>query len=991
MTIAQSKLDDFLNTKDLAEASADALPDTQPATADVAEVALDPAPDAPIDFSQGEQVAGPIDTVSRWVTQRAAKATRSLPKIARGETRKIGEVIVANEADPVVAAKAIADQAQTVQQAASKRNAPVVTGGTGGKPALAAKPTDYPINLDKQGVWNNLNEVADADSLRAWVHEVNKIEDIRHPVTMTKADVITKAQEHGLQDVVEKTLTGGMNIDPAEVYAMLDGMTAGARKLDELANKVRANPLDSNLAVEFQQALALQGTLQKAVKGVQVDIARSLGVFRIPREGKDTAAIQQMIDQSGGLNDIAQLAERYLMLPTQAARNKLAERSMSTNIKDLWFTTWINGLLSSPVTHARNIGGNAAFAAYQIPERALAGVIGNIRHAFGAEDFATMGDAWAYASALPSGILDGLALGAKSFKENMPSDPVGKIESALHQRGNLAEQFDVTGNWGKVLDWYGTAVTLPGRALMAEDELFKAVAYRGELSAIVNRGRRQEYNRLIGTGITDAQAKAQADTWARAALADPTEEMDKAALAAARTATFTAPLEGGLADLQSTLHHPLLKLYFPFVRTPANIMLETLKRTPAAFVSPSFWSAVKAGGHEADAAIAKATFGSALIFGIGATALGDRITGAGPSDSKRAEAMKNQGWQPFSVVFSKDEVSAEDIRTFNDITGGMVRVGPDKVYVSYAGIEPLSSLLAMGASASETALEADDMQVSEKWLFAATMASMEYLGKQPMLAGVSKLVSDLGQGSESAKSFFVSLLNNVGKTGTGFLIGGSPAGVYQAAARAFERMADPTTSNTMPPDMDAPAPVKGFWQALNEYRASYPGNSLPPKLNVWGEVQERGFGDARDLIDPFFVSNGKLSEADAVLVALKMPINKPKTKQEFDMVVGGLPGKGTVDLSAEQYNRLLEYTNEFRFGNYGTVKQAIVKTFKDPAFARLPIEMQRHTISGLYSDALSAAKMRLFNEDRDLQDRVRDNAEWRSGHPDTPSSIFLGH
>ena len=63
---------------------------------------------------------------------------------------------------------------------------------------------------------------------------------------------------------------------------------------------------------------------------------------------------------------------------------------------------------------------------------------------------------------------------------------------------------------------------------------------------------------------------------------------------------------------------------------------------------------------------------------------------------------------------------------------------------------------------------------------------------------------------------------DVAKTGTGFLVGGSPAGVFQAAARTIERMANPEASNTMPPDMNTPAAVKGFWQALNEYRASIP-------------------------------------------------------------------------------------------------------------------------------------------------------------------------
>jgi hypothetical protein len=984
--IADKTLDEFLTPQDLAEGATNSLPGTQPLPLD--EALSDPA--APAD--EPIQVAGPIDAAARWISQRAAKATRSLPKMAQGEAKNLGRVIVANEADPAVAAKAIVDQTARTTQAAAKRAQPAITGGTGGQPAITGAPPVEPLNLDKQGVWTSLNQVQDVDSLRAWVQQVNEVEGITQPKTMTHAEVKAKAAQHGLDQVIERALAGDMNRDVSEVYALLDGMTAGARKLDELATRVKADPLNSALAVEFQQALALQGVLQKTVKGVQVDIARSLGVFKIPREGKDTASIQAMIDQSGGLNDIAQLAERYLMLPTQAAKNKLTERTLTTNVKDLWFTTWINGLLSSPVTHARNVGGNAAFAAYQIPERVLAGLIGNTRHIFGADDFASLGDAWAYASAIPSGILDGAALAAKAYGENMPSDPIGKIELAINQQGKLGEQFGASGAWGHALDYYGTFITLPGRALMAEDEFFKAVAYRSELTALVNRGKRTEYDRLVQNGIPDAQAKAQADAWGISALDNPTEEIDKAALQAARVATFTAPLEGGLGELQKVLQHPILKLYFPFVRTPANIMLETLKRTPAAFVSPSFWGAMKEGGAAMDSALAKASLGSSLVLGVGALSVGHRVTGSGPADRAKQEHLKNQGWQPFSIVYDRADVSQDELDTFNELTGGMVRVGPDKVYVSYAGIEPIASFLAMGASASETAMESDDMAESEKWIFAATMAGMDYLGKQPMLAGLSRLVSDLGQGSKADKSFFVSLLNNVSKTATGFAIGGSPAGAYSAVARAFERSIDPTISETMPADMDQPAPVKGFWQALNQYKAGMPGaaKGLPPKLNVWGEPMQRGFGDARDFVDPFFVSNGKLSEADAILIAIGQPIKRPNTKQQFTVEFNGMAGKGTVDLSAEQYNKLLTYTNEVPFGS-GNVKDAIVMLYKNPSFSRLTAEQQQTTIAGLYGDAMAVAKARLLEEDSELLDRARENAEWHSGHPDTPRSFFLGH
>ena len=45
----------------------------------------------------------------------------------------------------------------------------------------------------------------------------------------------------------------------------------------------------------------------------------------------------------------------------------------------MWQTTWINGLLSSPVTHMKNMSANLAYVVFQAPTRLMASGIGHIR------------------------------------------------------------------------------------------------------------------------------------------------------------------------------------------------------------------------------------------------------------------------------------------------------------------------------------------------------------------------------------------------------------------------------------------------------------------------------------------------------------------------------------------------------------------------------------------------------------------------------------
>ncbi len=134
--------------------------------------------------------------------------------------------------------------------------------------------------------------------------------------------------------------------------------------------------------------------------------------------------------------------------------------------------------------------------------------------------------------------------------------------------------------------------------------------------------------------------------------------LEEAAKSMASTVTFTRDLEEGLQGAQRFLKDtPVLKIFFPFVKTPTNIAMEAMSRTPVLnFASPRFWSDFNAGGIQRDMAMARVTLGAGIIYGAGSYALDGRITGYGPMRDEDKKALEGTGWQQFSFVFNKSDL-----------------------------------------------------------------------------------------------------------------------------------------------------------------------------------------------------------------------------------------------------------------------------------------------------------------------------------------------
>lgn len=919
----EQRLDSILPDQPLPQADPVSVDEmAAPTTAELADPPMEPVQVAGV----GSALRGIVNKATRRAGREVVPQPRGAAPDALPEAGKAGRFTVIPEAP-----QSLVD---SVQQAAQRRRA---TGQTMGKPG--GEP-DEPFNLARY-------QTDDAAAIVGGVADALGINTKR----VTFDEIKAKAAESGISEAFLTRLTspdGKMLPSAVDTYRALEVLESSANELDRLFKMVNSGVATDADKLKLRQQIAFHGLVQRGVKGIQTETARALAVFRIPRDG-NADVIRQTLDEFGGEGALQDMARTYLSLETRAARNKVVEKSMFSVAKDVWFTTWINGLLSSPISHAKNIVSNSLFGLYQIPERAIGAFYGaalpaRLRRGLvpGTElEKIEFDEALTMIQSLRTGLGEGFELAARALKNNSPNDPLSKIE--LTRGGDVPEisgaAFGIgEDKWlGKALDFYGTVITLPGRALMTEDEFFKGVLYRMELNAQAIRRSKKVYRDALDQGADEGTAIARAESEALSIMDSPPPDIDQSAMDYARRGTFTMDLPPGLKKLQSFFNHPIGKVMVPFFRTPANIGLEVLERTPFAPLSGRFRDELFAGGIYRDMALAKMTLGSAVLATFAAYAAEGKITGSGPARKADREALMRDGWQPYSI-----------------------KVG-DK-YLSYSGMEPISALLAIAADYSEYAqMEYDDSRIQEVFLGGA-QGLYEYMKEQPYLQGIADFAKLLGGSYGPADVNRV--VDEVSKQYGGFLIGGSPIGAYNSLVAAIERMRDPEQRDyRMTPD--APAGVKGFYEAFNKYRSRLPwfSEQLPPQLNLWGDPILQGHGNLHEMVLPTRVSPIQFSEVDDQLVRMGSPIALPERK---------LNG---VDLDAVQYNRLLTI-----YGKERNAKGELLELMRTPGFELLTLDVQQQTVRSLHDKLMDASRQQLMQEDPELGIKVMDLEEIRKAN-----------
>ena len=911
------------------------LPNIDPPEFNADTEAILPAAEQPVDEFVPE--AGILTQLVKKITKLPQGAER---KILQKDIQsgKVGAYTVIREDAPV---NEILNKAPTTTAS--------------GKPS----PTQAQKDAGVQKTVLNLDLIKDADSYRQFLeataktYGADKLEKISYIKVAEKAALEGYDERYIARILDPKVQTAA---SPEDAAIMLNLMVDANKHAFDLAEKVKAatanGTITADLAVQFHQAVAFEGVLVKAVKGRQADIARTLGIFSQARTSSAArgAQLEAILNEAGGIRNSFELANSYTALDSRADRAALSEKTISGTLRDVWYSTWINGLLSAPVTHAKNVAGNFAFGALQIPERVIASGIGKTRNFIfnGGEDAIQLNEVYAQAMGMLQGMREGGSIASVAFIKNEPTDALAKIENFRKNR----DAFDVSfgdSNTAQALNgamkFWGGLVTFPSRSLMAEDEFFKAVGYRMELNALVTRESNKEYSKLIKNGVDEATAAQQSAALHQKLLVEPTAEIEDAAKAMSSTVTFTRDLEQNLQGAQRFLKDtPVLKIFFPFVKTPTNIAMEAMSRTPALnLASPRFWADFNAGGIQRDMAMARVTLGSGIIYGAGSYALDGKVTGYGPMRDEDKKALEGTGWQQFSFVLNRSDVSPELLDEFKKIT--QVKESPDKVYVSYAGIEPFSSMMSIAATAGEYAMVDGSEADMDKLMVGGTLGLYQYTSEQPMLQGYGELMKIFSSKSKDASTMLYNVMAQVSKQTTSYVIGGSPAGAYSSFIAAVERVMKPEKSLVMeavsPDDVGILSGAeKGFWEAVAQAKSRNPltSDSLPIQLDpITGMEKRIGKGNWSEMFDPFKSSDGKYSPAHAVLVEYGVPM--PKIPKKID----------GVELTDKQYNQWIQIATEKFNIEDNIIKLGSSKDFR--ALASSDLAAAQSLLTKVISDA----------------------------------------
>lgn len=520
------------------------------------------------------------------------------------------------------------------------------TADTTARQGFRAQPGDLYFN------WARVNG---PDDIKALQREI--IERFRPEIEAARRGVQPQAETERLAAQMGMTVDdllarrAGQAFNPEETTAarmLLEDVSARAMEAVRRAAAPNAGPQDEFV---MRRMLATHAAVQAEVMGIRAETARALAAWRIPAGSavERARAVAQMMEQSGGSATAQALARRLASLE----REGLSAADLAMAMRQSWSETstavfgqiYTNALVSDPATHGINILSNILTGIAQPIERAAAAHIGR---AMGAADRAAVEEARFMYYGMITGMKDAFRLAARTWRDG--TGEVGMLLSradlpvpnAISARGLGVGEGTAL---GRALDFIGhSIVSVPTRALGAEDAFFKSVAYRMELHA-------QAARIAAGEGLAGPAAGQRIAGLVR----DPTEAMRLAASEQALYQTFNREAGVGTRVLMSARNTgiPLIDIpatwFMPFIRTPINILHFSAERTPLALLQTRWWGDIAAGGARAQLALARLSTGTVTLAVLADLADSGLITGRGPDDPGERANWERTGWKPDSA------------------------------------------------------------------------------------------------------------------------------------------------------------------------------------------------------------------------------------------------------------------------------------------------------------------------------------------------------
>ena len=291
--------------------------------------------------------------------------------------------------------------------------------------------------------------------------------------------------------------------------------------------------------------------------------------------------------------------------------SKVLDFAVKNKTWDVLNEVWINALLSNPKTHIINltsnltnvfirplekmVGSRMSLSLLENPKkvamlraegkRALSTYVGLRRHLTDAVKYMKL------AFAKEDTIL------SKRGKIDIPEKAIQKRKTITDpETGQVREVLDNDSTSGKIINKVGKVARIPTRFLNAEDEFFRQITYRTELEKqgidkAIEKG--MSRTKIVASDLKTRKPISEFDQFVSDYFDDGFDEFGRAtrpeAMRKADENTYTQELDGIFKRVQDIANDfPILKQIIPFIRTPANLMLNVVDRTPLGFMRQKF-------------------------------------------------------------------------------------------------------------------------------------------------------------------------------------------------------------------------------------------------------------------------------------------------------------------------------------------------------------------------------------------------------------------
>ena len=282
----------------------------------------------------------------------------------------------------------------------------------------------------------------------------------------------------------------------------------------------------------------------------------------------------------------------------------------------------------------------------------------------------------------------------------------------------------------------------------------------------------------------------------------------------------------------------------------------------------------------------------------------------------------------------------------------------------YGRLAPVAGIFAMAADYAHYSQYADSESELEELFLSAGGALYNVISELPMLQGVFSLTELTGSEYEGFQKKFERSYELLVKQVTGAAITSIPLAPTGSLTATVERTLNPLASDVKPSTMDTEnalqtsGAAKGFYEALNRFKSRNPffSDSVPPKLNLWGEKMHQCHNGSWCFISPVRVQSTKGNVVDEEMVNLGLGLRMPSRTQRG------------VKLTSDQYNEMIDQIN-----NHGS------ETMLEEMESLLDLSIYQEAQIGGPKGKLDQMKTILTRRKTDVLDEMFDDPDFGLG------------